>query len=414
MRYARVNHELPLQHKTAQAIGSSQITHLTLLAVRDRTMEINCIHRPEDYWARISWMDAWSAFGHIFPRMGQCANIVPPFDSTQGLVEALAPLCTSVSVRDGDVIYSHCVPLVSWWCGPDNWFPFVTVTTMTISVALLWCVLGISASLKLHTLKTLTVVTSSVIELLHVVIDEASLKRDPIPGKHMSPVQLHKDRPHPAHITAALDISLSYDRSPTLFSSYGKHWCRPCMTHLPTPRTLLFVARVSRLAERAAKQAAAASAAPCVSTPPKPAAPPTNPRVHHHPARLILSSLSSLKTKRTPAVSLRITGIDTMASGNIVVTDGLTSEDFLPHADKIAGACQWHANPCEGLPSDKELLDETVNYNSHKYEWARMPRWLGLPADVQREREREKFSIFNDRKQVTIQNQDGWEGQATT
>ncbi|KZV93182.1 hypothetical protein EXIGLDRAFT_691938 [Exidia glandulosa HHB12029] len=185
-------------------------------------------------------------------------------------------------------------------------------------------------------------------------------------------------------------------------------------------------------AGRAAKQAANASAAPRVSAP-KPAAPPTNPRARHHPARLILSvhatpeltahirsdakrlrddvnkSLSGLKTKRTPAAPLRIAGMDTTASGNIVVyaADGLTSEDLLPHADKIAGAIvpsstdfikasrdePWHqvlvngvpthVHGVDGLPSDKELLDEIVNYNSHKYEWACMPRWLGRPADVQ-------------------------------
>ncbi|KZV83631.1 hypothetical protein EXIGLDRAFT_777384, partial [Exidia glandulosa HHB12029] len=117
-------------------------------------------------------------------------------------------------------------------------------------------------------------------------------------------------------------------------------------------------------AGRTAKQAAAASAAPRVSTPPKPATPPTNPCAHHHPARLNLSvhatpeltahirsdakrlrddvnkSLSGLKTKRTPAATLRIAGMDTTAPGNIMVyaADGLTSEDLLPHADKIAGA----------------------------------------------------------------------------
>ncbi|KZV92064.1 hypothetical protein EXIGLDRAFT_693097 [Exidia glandulosa HHB12029] len=42
-------------------------------------------------------------------------------------------------------------------------------------------------------------------------------------------------------------------------------------------------------AGRAARQAANASAAPRVSAPPKPAAPPTNPRARHHSARLILS-----------------------------------------------------------------------------------------------------------------------------
>ncbi|KZV79508.1 hypothetical protein EXIGLDRAFT_782186 [Exidia glandulosa HHB12029] len=156
----------------------------------------------------------------------------------------------------------------------------------------------------------------------------------------------------------------------------------------------------------AAKQAANASAAPRVSAP-KPAAPPSNPCARHHPARLILSvhatpeltahirsdakrlrddvnkSLSGLKTKRTPAAPLRITGINTMASGNIVVTDGLTSEeDLLPHADKIAGAIvpsstdfikasrdePWHqvlvngvpthVHGVDALPSDKELLDD--------------------------------------------------------
>ncbi|KZV92602.1 hypothetical protein EXIGLDRAFT_768818 [Exidia glandulosa HHB12029] len=162
-------------------------------------------------------------------------------------------------------------------------------------------------------------------------------------------------------------------------------------------------------AGRAAKQAAAASAAPRISTQPKPAAPPTNPCARYHPARLILSSLSGLQTKHTPAATLRIARMDTTASGNIVVyaADGLTSGDLLPHADKIAGAIvprstnfinvsrdePWHhvlvngvpthVHGVEGLPSDKGLLDEIVNYNSHKYEWACMARWLGCPADVQ-------------------------------
>ncbi|KZV93989.1 hypothetical protein EXIGLDRAFT_767536, partial [Exidia glandulosa HHB12029] len=219
--------------------------------------------------------------------------------------------------------------------------------------------------------------------------------------------------PAPAHAPTTPAASAP----PTAAPSAGKHAAQ--------------AANPNSYAGRAAKQAASASAAPRVSAPPKPAAPPTNPRARHHPARLILSvhatpeltahirsdakrlrddvnkSLSGLKTKGTPAAPLRIAGMDTTASGNIVVyaADSLTSEDLLPHADKIAGAIvpsstdfikasrdePWHqvlvngvpthVHGVDGLPSDKELLDEIVNYNSHKYEWACMPRWLGRPAD---------------------------------
>ncbi|KZV99811.1 hypothetical protein EXIGLDRAFT_762274 [Exidia glandulosa HHB12029] len=161
----------------------------------------------------------------------------------------------------------------------------------------------------------------------------------------------------------------------------------------------------------AAKQAASASAAPRVSAPPKPAAPPTNPRARHHPARLILSVHATPEVTahiRSDAKRLRddvnksLSGLKTKSSGNIVVyaADGFTSEDLLPHADKIVGAIvpsstdfikasrdePWHqvlvngvlthVHGVDSLPSDKELLDEIVNYNLHKYEWACMPRWL--------------------------------------
>ncbi|KZV81373.1 hypothetical protein EXIGLDRAFT_779775 [Exidia glandulosa HHB12029] len=99
-----------------------------------------------------------------------------------------------------------------------------------------------------------------------------------------------------------------------------------------------------------------------------------------------LGKVLECRTKRTPAAPLRIAGVDTTASGNIVVyaADGLTSEDLLPRADKVlVNGVPTHVHGIDGLPSDKELLDEIVNYNSHEYEWACMPRWLGRPADVQ-------------------------------
>ncbi|KZV78933.1 hypothetical protein EXIGLDRAFT_783050 [Exidia glandulosa HHB12029] len=147
-------------------------------------------------------------------------------------------------------------------------------------------------------------------------------------------------------------------------------------------------------AGRTAKQAVAASAAPSRLILSVHATPELAAHIRSDAKRLrddVNKSLGGWQTKRTPAAPLRIAGMDTTVSGNIVIyaADGLTSENWLPHADKIAGAIvlvngvPTYVHAIEGLPSDKELLDEIVNYNSHKYEWACMPRWLGRPADVQ-------------------------------
>ncbi|KZV88852.1 hypothetical protein EXIGLDRAFT_772302 [Exidia glandulosa HHB12029] len=196
---------------------------------------------------------------------------------------------------------------------------------------------------------------------------------------------------HPAAAPAPTPPAAS--APPTTAPSAGKHAAQ--------------AANPNSYAGRAAKQAANASAAPRVSAP-KPGAPPTNPRARHHPARLILSvhatpeltahirsdakrlrddvnkSLSGSKTKRTPAAPLRIAGMDTTASGNIVVyaADGLTSEDLLPHANKIAGAIVPSSTDFIKASRD-ESWHQIVNYDMHKYEWACMPRWLRRPADVQ-------------------------------
>ncbi|KZV81153.1 hypothetical protein EXIGLDRAFT_561192, partial [Exidia glandulosa HHB12029] len=54
-----------------------------------------------------------------------------------------------------------------------------------------------------------------------------------------------------------------------------------------------------------------------------------------------------------------------------------------PWHQVLVNGVPTHVHGVDGLPSDGELLDKIVNYNSHKYEWACMPRWLGRPADVQ-------------------------------
>ena len=72
--------------------------------------------------------------------------------------------------------------------------------------------------------------------------------------------------------------------------------------------------------------------------------------------------LATRKSTRTPAVPLRISGVDTSGAGNIVVyaAEGLTANDLLPHADAIA-------HMILPSPSDfiKASLDEALRKPQH-------------------------------------------------
>lgn len=123
-------------------------------------------------------------------------------------------------------------------------------------------------------------------------------------------------------------------------------------------------------------------------------------------------SLGGLKTKRPPPQPLSISGLDTTTSGNVVVyaSDDLTAADLEEHAGRIAQIIvpnrgdfikaardePWHqvlvndvpthVHDVEGLPSEAAILEDIVSFNKHKYDWACLPRWLGRPADVSKQR----------------------------